>query len=332
MRQVVIVGGGLAGLTLGILLRRARVPVQIWEASSYPRHRVCGEFVSGVGARLLEQLAPALASRARRSETVRFFTDGQSSPALTLPASGLSISRWDLDGFLAALFQNEGGELLSNQRWTGAFSTEGIVRAAGRRPVHRGSRWSGVKAHVRNLEPDADLEMHFSDRGYLGISRLPIGTNLCALVDDQFDLGQFRSNPRETFQRLTDRDLSRVEFEPCSICAVSGVSFDHSRNPNECGIGDAIRMIPPFTGNGMSLAIESAFLAAPELIAYSDGQHSWAETRARVNQTCTRCFRRRFAGANFFRRVAGRSWTRRLMLSTLRTVPRVLRVCFSVTR
>ena len=43
-----IAGGGLAGLSLAIALRRHGVDVTVYEAGNYPRHRVCGEFISGV--------------------------------------------------------------------------------------------------------------------------------------------------------------------------------------------------------------------------------------------------------------------------------------------
>ena len=52
-RPLTIVGGGLAGLTLGIALRQRGVPVTIWEAGHYPRHRVCGEFICGRGRETL---------------------------------------------------------------------------------------------------------------------------------------------------------------------------------------------------------------------------------------------------------------------------------------
>ena len=56
-RQTIqIVGGGLAGLTLGIALRKSEIPVTIWEAGHYPRHRVCGEFISGRGLEVLDVL------------------------------------------------------------------------------------------------------------------------------------------------------------------------------------------------------------------------------------------------------------------------------------
>ena len=42
MRQITIAGGGLAGLSLGVALRRADVPVVLHEAGRYPRHRATG--------------------------------------------------------------------------------------------------------------------------------------------------------------------------------------------------------------------------------------------------------------------------------------------------
>ena len=53
---ITIVGGGLAGLTLGVALRQRDVPVTLYEAGSYPRHRVCGEFICGRGIDVLHTL------------------------------------------------------------------------------------------------------------------------------------------------------------------------------------------------------------------------------------------------------------------------------------
>src|SRR5204862_7913249 len=56
LKPINIIGGGLAGLTLGIGLRRREIPVTLWETGAYPRHRVCGEFISGQGQEVLARL------------------------------------------------------------------------------------------------------------------------------------------------------------------------------------------------------------------------------------------------------------------------------------
>jgi menaquinone-9 beta-reductase len=55
-REITIAGGGLAGLSLASALRRQDVPVTVLEAGNYPRHRVCGEFISGVTEETLTAL------------------------------------------------------------------------------------------------------------------------------------------------------------------------------------------------------------------------------------------------------------------------------------
>src|SRR4051812_18021058 len=101
MRPITIVGGGLAGLALGILLRQRGVGVEIWEAGEYPRHRVCGEFISGAGARLLPELLDGKTPASLQAFTVQFHTRNGNTQSIQLPEPGLSVSRWDLDGSLA---------------------------------------------------------------------------------------------------------------------------------------------------------------------------------------------------------------------------------------
>jgi 2-polyprenyl-6-methoxyphenol hydroxylase-like FAD-dependent oxidoreductase len=75
-KRITIVGGGLAGLTLGIALRQREVAVTICEAGHYPRHRVCGEFISGRGQATLARLGMSKLineSGAVSAQTAAFF-------------------------------------------------------------------------------------------------------------------------------------------------------------------------------------------------------------------------------------------------------------------
>src|SRR5712671_5453190 len=128
-KHITIIGGGLAGLTLGIGLRLGKVPVTILEAGCYPRHRVCGEFISGRGQDALarlglrERLVEAGGVPAR---TAAFFVGKAQSPVRPLPAAALCLSRFDLDALLARHFCELGGELRERERWREDGPGEGV--------------------------------------------------------------------------------------------------------------------------------------------------------------------------------------------------------------
>jgi len=313
-RPVTIVGGGLAGLTLGIGLRQLGVPVVLHEAGTYPRHRVCGEFISGRGQTTLSRLGldkllgPAGAISA---ETAAFFTPAKATPPRPLPSAAICLSRYALDALLAKAFRELGGELREDHRWTGDFGA-GIVRATGRQAQtgNLGARWFGLKIHGRNIALAADLEMHVLAGGYVGLCKINGGeVNICGL---------FRKQPNETGtpknwrERLSGRPgsplhqlLVNAEFDEDSFCAVAGLALQPQRAAGRTGIclGDTITMIPPFTGNGMSMAFESAELAITPLADWSRGGVPWDETCQKIARQCDTAFARRLAWAKWLQRI-----------------------------
>lgn len=46
VHDVIIIGGGLAGLTAAIDLSRYGYDIVLFETNSYPRHKVCREYIS----------------------------------------------------------------------------------------------------------------------------------------------------------------------------------------------------------------------------------------------------------------------------------------------
>jgi flavin-dependent dehydrogenase len=311
-KPITIAGGGLAGLTLGIALRKKEIPVTVCEAGNYPRHRVCGEFVSGRGLEVLDALGlkeKFLDAGATEARSSIFFSGNSKSPLRVLPSPALCLSRFVMDKLLADEFQKLGGELRTGARRQNDFS-DGIVRANGRRvqTTENGWRWFGLKAHARNVSPAADLEMHVFKNGYVGICKLAGGeVNICGLFrrngsespqQNGFDL--LRGNPGTA---LNER-LVRADFDENSFCSVAGLSLKPQRaaEKSEVCIGDALTMIPPVTGNGMSLAFESAQIAVEPLGAFSRGEISWAQARQKIARACDEQFSRRLRWANWLQR------------------------------
>ena len=305
---ITIVGGGLAGLSLGIGLRQRGVPVTVWEAGHYPRHRVCGEFISGAGqdslARigLLEGLVNAGACTAVNAA----FFSGMSMVAVRpLPRAALCVSRFILDQWLACEFQRLGGDLRLGARWTGEFGP-GIVHAGGRRPhpVVDGWRLFGLKVHAGGIELDADLEMHFVPAGYVGLCRLAGGeVNICGLFRSEATVPGLAKHWRNWLGGPEDSvlhtRLARAQIIEDSFCSVAGLSLELRRatHRNECCIGDALTMIPPVTGNGMSMAFESAELAMDPLVAFNRGGLTWTQAQQNIARSCDLIFNTRLRQA-----------------------------------
>jgi 2-polyprenyl-6-methoxyphenol hydroxylase-like FAD-dependent oxidoreductase len=343
LKPIQIVGGGLAGLALGIGLRRQDLPVTIWEAGHYPRHRVCGEFLSGHGLETLERLGLLGQMRAAGAVTARTaaFHSRHGALQTTLPAPALCLSRHRLDTLLAEQFRREGGNLLENQRWTSVGDAEGVVWAAGRtrQSSEHGWRLFGIKAHARNLKLSADIEMHFLVNGYVGICRVEDGlANVCGLFRSRTaipDLGmtwrQWLCGPEGSL--LNDR-LARADFDDASFCSVAGLSLKVRRASDgpSCRIGDAISMIPPVTGNGMSMALESAELAMAPLIEYSRGAVTWETAARSVQQSCDVSFTRRLRFAAMVQRVLFWPPATEIALFLAARVPSFWNALFTQTR
>lgn len=303
-RQIEIIGGGLAGLSLGLSLVRAGVDVTIFEAGEYPRHRVCGEFIAGLGEKTISRLglAPLLADAGKLSD-VDWFVRGSAIRRQRLPAPALALSRHALDARLADSFTAAGGRLLTGTRINADESPEGRVFSTGRRRAP--SPWIGLKLHARDLRLTSELELHMGDGAYVGLCPIEDGrVNVCGLFRKREGIAVDRSAMLETYLvaaglgGLAAR-LAKAEACPESHCAVAGVSFARGEDASDrMNIGDTFSMIPPFTGNGMAMAFQSAEVALDPLLSWARGKAAWAETLHLVADGLRRRFRLRLATAN----------------------------------
>ena len=308
VKPITIIGGGLAGLTLGIGLRQKEIPVTIWEAGHYPRHRVCGEFISGRGQQTLERLGLTGLFRqagAIFASTLRFHLGRAKSPPRMLESPALCLSRFKMDYVLANHFRALGGELKLNSR-SDQTAAEGVVFASGRavKPTVNGWRWFGLKVHARNVALEADLEMHAASNGYVGLCRLPdYEVNVCGLFRAR--PGTATAAPTQQLAgipgTLLHQRLAQASLDESSFCSVAGLCLERqsaSRQP-DWRLGDSLTMIPPVTGNGMSMAFEAAEIALPWLAAYAERQTSWEESQRAMAKQCDSVFRERLFWAKW---------------------------------
>jgi flavin-dependent dehydrogenase len=307
MRKIVIAGGGLAGLSLAAALRANDVPVTVIEAGRYPRHRVCGEFVSGVSPETLEKLGIAALFRdARTHRTLTWFEAGRPLHRDRLPDPALGISRFVLDDRLQQLVTALGGEIIHGQR-AQPSPAEGRIWTAGK-PLAKG-HWLGLKAHLLDVPMVADLEMHTGSNGYVGLAGVEDRwVNVCGLfrIDSSLRgsaVGLLAAYLRKGGNsKLADR-ISNREARPGSFRAIAGFSFGQQpARPGLLRLGDAESLIPPFTGNGMSMAFQAAEIAHRPLVEWSAGRREWGEAANEIQAALHRTFRRRLKVAEILHR------------------------------
>lgn len=308
MKSLTIAGGGLAGLGLAHALRRHDVPVTLHESGRYPRHRVCGEFISGITPKTLAVLDIATAlDDARRHLDGTWYAAGKKILTFTLPAPALALSRHLLDDRLRRSLATKGGIVVESSRLE-RIPREGLVWTAGRLPK-RGP-WIGLKAHYLGVDLAGGLEMHLGGNGYAGLTPVEGDrVNVCGL---------FRLDPRRAGKgpdllldylraggnhALAER-LAASTIDETSFLGVSAFELGwQDGDPALCALGDAAGMIPPFTGNGMTMALQSAELAIEPLLRWSRDETGWAETVASIRRNLHRKFSRRLAAGSVLHRV-----------------------------
>jgi menaquinone-9 beta-reductase len=300
---ITIIGGGLTGLSLAIALRKNQIPLVLHEAGTYPRHRVCGEFISGITPQTIaalgieEPLADAL-----RHHGVTWFSGDKLLRKDTLAAPALAISRHLLDDRLQQAAAAAGAEIHTRSRQKPGPHIPGTVWAAGRKPVP--GPWIGLKAHIRGIPTGAHLEMHSGPIGYLGITAIHDGwNNACGIFKIDRSISAQHQDLLPAYLRKNGNlrlaeQIAAAEWKPGSFTAVAGFELGlQAPSPGLLSLGDSHAIIPPFTGNGMTMAFQSAEVALPHLIAYARHQSSWSAACSAIEKNLHQRFSTRLTAA-----------------------------------
>ncbi|EPR72404.1 putative alkylhalidase-like protein [Winogradskyella psychrotolerans RS-3] len=96
--DVIVIGGGLAGLTSAIHLAKSKLEVLLIEKNEYPKHKVCGEYVSNEVLPYLEFLGfNPFEFGAKQISNFELTTHNNKSIVANLPLGGFGMSRYEMD-------------------------------------------------------------------------------------------------------------------------------------------------------------------------------------------------------------------------------------------
>ena len=99
--EVLVIGGGLAGLTAALHLSRSNIKVCLIEKNQYPNHKVCGEYVSNEVLSYLNSLGiDPYAEGAKNITSFEITNANGKQIRAKLPLGGFGISRFYFDNLI----------------------------------------------------------------------------------------------------------------------------------------------------------------------------------------------------------------------------------------
>lgn len=288
---MIIVGGGLAGLTSAILLARSKARVLLIEKKQYPFHKVCGEYVSNEALGFLKSLGfDPMQHGAAAVSHLKLSTPSGKTFCSGLDMGGFGLSRYVLDNELYKLALASGaqalqakvheikrsGENYSVQVNNGDVYTSSFVigsygkrtlldRALDRGFMKERSGFMAVKYHVVTDSPNNEIALHAFRNGYCGLVKIEDDKyNLCYLYKRAPSFTSVKLLEEKVLARNPQlgRLFSTARFLSAKPEVISEISFAQKKLVEDgvFMLGDTAGLIAPLCGNGMALAIHSAKL------------------------------------------------------------------------
>jgi flavin-dependent dehydrogenase len=360
--DVAIAGAGIGGTCAAIALARRGHKVLLLEAGEFPRHKVCGEFLSpeskAVFKRLgvLDTLHGAGASEVHHAHVLAYGAQMRTP----LPSAALALSRFQLDTILIEAAQDAGAEVLCHTRvrqvtreadsfhietTNGQWQAREVVAASGRHAAwlpkpadSNATRYVGLKTHFRNTKLQrGTVEIHAWRGGYCGLVQIENGlTNACLLA--RYDNLRGRS-PQQFWEWLLQnvpslRARMRDSEAAMPWLSTGNVQFGQQAPVQDevlC-IGDAAGFIHPLAGDGMAMAARSGELAATVLNAQLRGDIDATTTRTLWAGAWQREFASRLSWAGRFQQLLIDSQMVAPLLGLMARWPRLSQFAVAKTR
>ena len=356
--DIIIIGGGLAGLVGAIHLSKAGLTVTLIEKNEYPKHKVCGEYISNEVLPYLQHLgADPLTTGAKKINRFLLSTTSGKTIETTLPLGGFGVSRYTLDHFLLqkAIVNNctviqdtvldihftndnfnittKDGNELTSKIVIGAFGKRSNIDVKLERTfINNRSPFVGVKTHLQGDFPDDLVALHNFAGGYCGVSQVENGNLNACYITNYKSFQQYKNI--ESFQQevLFKNPHLKTIFENAvpvfeKPLTISQISFSNKTTVEDHILmcGDAAGMIHPLCGNGMAMAIHSAKIASELIIDYFNTK---IKTRQELETTYVQqwnaTFKKRIASGRILQTFFGKDNLVRAVMYGLTHIPGVL--------
>lgn len=302
--EVLILGGGVAGCAASIALARKGRRVTLIEREPTPRHKVCGEFLSGEALEDLHALGIDVASLGAVPINYVRLAAARRAAEAPLPFPAASLTRKALDTALIAaaiavgvnVKRGRGVQSLSRATpnlWKATLDdgttheAPTVFLATGKHDLRGHTRpkdphqWVAFKMYYRlsatqtaHLADASELTLYSG--GYGGIQPVEDGiTNFCCVVQRRYFA---RAGLRwEGLLAKMQQDCPHLAMrlngaEPLldKAVTVTHIPYGYLRHATKDGlycIGDQAAVIPSFTGDGISIALHTARHAAAAYLA-----------------------------------------------------------------
>jgi flavin-dependent dehydrogenase len=354
-----IIGGGLAGLSLSILLAEKGFSVLLMEKEQYPFHKVCGEYISMESWDFIRNLGLNLDSF-DLPMIKKLIVSSPNGAQLhqSLDMGGFGISRYKLDSALKDVAVTKGVKVLENCKAesvsfdndvfrikgsAGEFNSKICCGSFGKRSnidvkwrrafttkaANKLNNYIGIKYHIQTDFPADSIALHNFKNGYCGISRIE-NDQYCLCYLTNADNLKRSGNNIEVMERdvlSANPHLGKIFSTATKLYSapltISQVSFDKKTQVENhvLMLGDAAGLITPLCGNGMSMAMHSAKIAADVVERYLRNECSREMLERSYQAKWRKTFRKRLAFGRLIQSFFGHAATTNVFVALMKRFP-----------
>ena len=359
MFDLAIIGGGLAGLTLAIQMKRLGHTVILFEKENYPFHRVCGEYISLESAQFLLDMGIDMAKlRLPVIDSLEVSAPDGNLLTHKLSLGGIGISRQLLDFSLANIAKYEGVEIHENDKVQDVIFTDAeftIIAGSGNYKVKAAAgcfgkrsnidvKWGrpfvkdkpnklnhyiGVKYHIKSDYPANTIALHNFKDGYCGMSKIEEDKYCLCYLTTAANLKSSNNSIKKMEQKILGKNphlykiFQSSEFFFEEPLVISQISFEKKSTIENhvLMIGDAAGMITPLCGNGMSMAMHAGKIAANLLHQFLKGRIGRDEMEKKYIHQWHHAFSTRLRMGRWIQSFFGGRFTTNLFIRAMKTFP-----------